>query len=91
MNTFAQDIKFGVRMLAKSPVFSLIAIVALGLGIAVNSVMFSVVNALLLRPLNFPNSHSISAVMVKSAKDGSLYSSHSYPNFRARAASSAMT
>jgi putative ABC transport system permease protein len=53
METLIHDILFGIRNLLKQPMFSGIAIVTLVLGIGANTAIFSVVNALLLRPLPY--------------------------------------
>ncbi|HEY6217029.1 MAG TPA: ABC transporter permease [Pyrinomonadaceae bacterium] len=81
MNTLLQDIRFGLRMLLKSPSISIVATIALALGIGANTAIFSVVNAVLLRPLPFPDSESLVSVFEADTQRGLVRGSHSYPNF----------
>jgi putative ABC transport system permease protein len=81
METFWQDIRYGMRMLLKAPSFSIVATIALALGIGANTAIFSVVNAVLLKPLPFANSEQLMMVWETDSVRGQGRSSASYPNF----------
>jgi predicted permease len=77
LTAISQDIRYGIRVLRKSPAFTAVAIISLTLGIGVNTVAFSVVNALILRPLPFPEPDRLVSVHPIPG------ATTSFPNYRA--------
>src|SRR5712664_2042324 len=65
MTSFWQDVRYGLRVLAKNPGFTAIAILTLALGIGANTALFSVVNSVLLNPLPFSNPDELYALYAK--------------------------
>jgi putative ABC transport system permease protein len=73
------DLRYAIRMLIKSPAFSVIAIVALALGIGANTAIFSVVDAVLLRPLPYPEPDKL--ILLRERMQIFESGSVSYPNY----------
>jgi putative ABC transport system permease protein len=81
MENLWQDISYGLRMLLKAPSVSIVATMALALGIGANTAIFSVVNAVLLRPLPFANADRLMTVWETDSARGQNRTTASYPNF----------
>ena len=70
MTALWQDIRYGIRMLARNPGFTIMVVLVLSLGIGANTAVFSVVNSILLRPLPFQESERLVRLSEHSASRG---------------------
>jgi putative ABC transport system permease protein len=82
MENFLQDLRFGFRTLAKNPAFTVVALIALALGTGANSAIFSVVNAVLLRPLPYGQPDRVMMVWGYNLKTGDKQYGISVPDFK---------
>ncbi|HEX7962416.1 MAG TPA: ABC transporter permease, partial [Terriglobales bacterium] len=81
MNTLKNDILYGLRMLRKSPAFTIVAVVTLALGIGANTTIFSLVNWLILRPMPVPHPEQITVLGFRQ-RHGDTQNQFSIPDYR---------
>lgn len=74
LESLIQDLRFAFRMLRKSPGFTAVAVVTLAVAIGANAIVFAVLNALILRPLNLPQAESLYAI--QHGNEASAYQSY---------------
>ena len=81
MESLLQDLRFGVRMLFKNPSFTLIAVMTLAFGIGANTAIFTVVNAVLLQPLPYPEAQQLALISENFSQRGLNRISVSAPEY----------
>jgi predicted permease len=81
MTHLRQDLRYAIRTLASKPGFTLAAVLVLALGIGVNSAVFSLINAFLLKPLQVQKPEELAGLYSRDTKHPSVYRAFSYPNY----------
>jgi putative ABC transport system permease protein len=80
VDSFLNDLKYGVRMLLKNPGFTIVAVLTLALGIGANTAIFTVVNGVLLRPLAYRDPSHIILVVERNSMFATITTS--YQNYK---------
>ena len=80
LDTLRQDLRFAARTLRQSPTFTIVAVLTIALGIGATAAIFSVVKAVILNPLPYPDAHRIVAVWMSNPLLNLPQDIHSYPN-----------
>jgi len=81
MHNLIQDVRYGLRMLVKSPGFTIVAVLALALGIGANTAMFTYVNAWVLHPLPYPHGDRLIVLLGQNKKTGGTSNTIAPANF----------
>ena len=81
MGDFVQDLTYGLRSLRRAPAFTAVAVLTLALGIGATTAIFSVVNAVILRPLPYPDADRVVMVWMDNKPQNMPEDIHSWPNY----------
>jgi putative ABC transport system permease protein len=81
MSDFTNDLRYGLRAFTRAPGFTTVALLTIALGIGATTAIFSVVNAVILRPLPYPDADRIVQVWMDNRRMGLKEDLHSWPNF----------